>query len=149
MIELKYDKEAFQEITNTLVPKHQQSIILEALNNDSISIEELENLAKRLTGEVEPAGSIVRTSSKPKASMSLYEAIKKEVYKALCTNSKIYSEETGSLVAGLKQLIPIISASLASTFGFAAATVSGAISLVIMMALKIGKNAWCASEAPT
>lgn len=147
MPDLTLNIDDFSEIINELVPAHHRNILTEALA--SVSAEsDFESIGLSLTGEKRNAGFIIATSAQINSEKSMWLAIKNEVYDYLCTNSKTYAKERTESGITIKNIITIITSSIAATFHVALGVVVGAVTLALLSALKIGKNAWCKINTP-
>lgn len=147
MSNLDYNKDEFKEIIIELTPSYQQEILLNALEYNTEN--EFEQLGLQLTGEKRKTGIILPTSmGSTDTNPSIWSAIKNEVYDYLCTKSRKYSKERNEAGSVLRQIITIISTAIGSLFSIAVGLVTGAVTIAIMSALKIGKNAWCNLNRP-
>ncbi|NMZ35358.1 hypothetical protein [Pseudomonas proteolytica] len=95
-----------------------------------------------LTGEINASSVIVRTSI-INHDESLWHSVKNEVYDFLCTSSLKYKPERTEAGSNIKNVIAILAASLAAKFHLALGVISGIVTLAIIGAFKITKNAWC------
>lgn len=137
MTELK--NEDFEDAINEYVPAHQRSILLEALHTPNFDF----NIAGlTLTGEHKINGPIVKTSIIERKG-SLWQMVQDEVFDFLCTKSAKYKTERGEAGVSAKNAIGIIAASLAATYHVAFGVIAGVVTLAVMSAFKITKNAWC------
>ncbi|MDD4928401.1 MAG: hypothetical protein PHP85_03860 [Gallionella sp.] len=148
MCDLTFNKAEFPSAINELVPMHHRKIVEAALNSDSLSESDIENIGLSLTGEQRKTGFIVSTSTLLKAESSMWQAIKNEIYDFLCTKSKTYTKERTDGTLTIKNLITIIATAIGGTFHVAIGVITGAVTLALLCALKIGKNAWCSINAP-
>jgi hypothetical protein len=142
MSELSFNIDDFQNVISELVPAHHRAILTNALEAP-LSESDFENIGLSLTGEKRNAGFIIATSPKVSSEKSMWLAIKNEVYDFLCTKSKTYAKERTEGGLTVKNLITIIATAIAATFHVAVGVITGAVTLALLSALKIGKNAWC------
>jgi len=148
MITPTFNPEEFSKAIYALVPEHQQDLLIGALNAIQLSEHDIERIGLTLTGERLISNSIVRPSSaQPKPDNSMWQAIVNEVYEFLCTNSKKYAQERKEGSHTIKSLITIIATAIAATFHVAIGVIAGAVTLVLLSVLKIGKNAWCKTQS--
>lgn len=143
MSDLKFNKEEFLTVTHELVPLYQQKYITEALDHDLDSEVDFDQLGLMLTGEKRDASFIVPMSAPNEPTLSMWNAIKLEIYDYLCTKSRKYSKERNEANITVKNIVTILATSLAASFNIAIGVITGAVTLALLSALKIGKNAWC------
>lgn len=147
MSDFKYNQEEFNSIIDEIVPSYQRSIIKDAMGLTTDS--EFDQIGLELTGEKREIGLILPTSSpsstKPE---NIWAAIKNEVYDYLCTKSKKYTKERNEAGATIKQIITLIATTIGAMFSITTALITGAVTIALMSALKIGKNAWCSLNEP-
>jgi hypothetical protein len=83
--------------------------------------------------------------------VDFYERVSNEVRKFLSENRE-YSEDRARLLSEIQPtptlLVATISAAIAPELGLAAALVAPAITLVLILAAKVGLRAWCAGGTP-
>jgi len=147
MSDLSLNIDDFINVINDLVPAHHREILVNALEAP-LSESDYENIGLSLTGEKKNAGFIIATSPQVSSEKSMWQAIKNEVYDFLCTKSKTYAKERTEGGLTVKNLITIIATSIAGTFHVALGVITGAVTLALLSALKIGKNAWCKFNLP-
>lgn len=75
--------------------------------------------------------------------LNFRDAIYREVYKFICTNSERYSKERNQIIDGTERLVLILATAIATSLGISLAIVIGIIAAILLTVLKIGKNAWC------
>lgn len=85
----------------------------------------------------------IESEEKTKAKNSLLEAIKKQFYFLLCTNSDQYSDVRKKWSESFKVLFPVLVAAIASQLGVAVSMISGLIAALLMTIFKLPTNAWC------
>lgn len=141
MPELEFKESEFKLLISEIVPSYQRDEILSALNFTDSS--DFEQLGLTLTGESYNSGFTVPTSAPTTSSKSMWLAIKSELYDYLCTTSKKYSNERKEAGVTLKNIITILATAIASSFSVAVGVITGAVTIALLSALKIGKNAWC------
>lgn len=146
MSKLEFKEEEFKSLIKELIPSYQQDQILSALSFTEESDFDLMGLS--LTGENQNSGLIIPTSAPIASSKSMWSAIKSEVYDYLCTTSKKYSKERNEAGITIKNIITILSTAVASSFSIAVGVITGAVTIALLSALKIGKNAWCGINKP-
>lgn len=147
MSDLIFNKDDFLDSVDILVPGFQKNKLLSAINDD-LSEHDLEQIALSLTGEKKDSSAIVPTGGSSASGKSLWGAIKSEVFDYLCTKSRKYSTERKEAGVTIKNVITIIATAVASTFNVAIGVVTGAVTLALLSALKIGQNAWCSINKP-
>jgi hypothetical protein len=146
MSELEFKEDEFKLLISELVPSYQQDQILSGLSLTEES--DFDLLGLSLTGESQNSGIIVPTSAPIASSKSMWLAIKSEVYDYLCTTSRKYSKERKEAGVTIKNIITILATAIASSFSLAVGVLTGAVTLALLSALKIGKHAWCAINKP-
>lgn len=148
MSDLVFDAEQFRAVINEMVPSHQRNQVLAAVDLASPTDSDFDQLGTALTGEQKDSGFLFLTSAPNTKSISTWGAIKTELYDYLCTTSKKYADERKEGVVTIKQLITIVATAVASTFNLAIGVIVGAVTVAVMSALKIGRNAWCTVNKP-
>ena len=148
MYELTLNTQEFIEAATEMVPSFQINRILEVINDDTLCESDFDQVGLSLTGERRGSGLIVPTAAPTGAAGSIWAAIKGEVYDYLCTTSRKYSKERREAGVTIKNLITILSTAVASSFNIAVGVVTGAVTIALLSALKIGKNAWCETHKP-
>jgi len=143
MSELIFDVQEFLNAANELVPAHQKNKVLSAINSEAMDESEFNQIGLSLTGERRDSGLVVPTSAPNSGGGSIWAAIKSEVYDYLCTTSRKYSSERKEAKITVKNIITILATAVASSFNVAIGVVAGAVTIALLSALKIGKNAWC------
>jgi hypothetical protein len=146
MSDLEYDENEFKLIISELIPSYQQEEILGAL--DLVEESDFEQIGLSLTGEKRNSSLIIPTAAPSTSSNSMWAAIKSEVYDYLCTTSRKYSKERKEVGVTVKNIITILSTAIASSFSLAVGVITGAVTIALLSALKIGKNAWCGINVP-
>lgn len=149
MSELNFNKDEFKHVIDELVPTHQKETVFSALNIEHDDFLNFDNIGLMLTGEKRESGFIYSTGVENKTQESMWGNIKSEVFNYLCTNSKKYSKERKEAGITLKNIVTIIATAVASHFSIAAGVIMGAVTVALMSALKIGKNAWCQANKPS
>jgi len=149
MSELSFDKQEFLAAVNELVPVFQRNKVVLAMNNEVMDESDFDQIGLSLTGEKMNSGLVVLTSAPGTQGGSIWGAIKGEVYDYFCTTSKKYSKERKDAGITIKNLITVLSTALASTFNVAVGVITGAVTIALFSALKIGKNAWCNLNSPS
>ncbi|MFC5401458.1 hypothetical protein [Cohnella soli] len=74
---------------------------------------------------------------------SIYTYIKSEIHKLLCGDSKEYAQERKGALESFNKVVLLVSTAVAARFGLEVGLVTGVISLILLGAYKIGRNAWC------
>ncbi|MDI4638907.1 MULTISPECIES: hypothetical protein [Halomonadaceae] len=148
MSELVFDTQEFLDAANELVPDFQRNKVVSAINNKDMDESDFDQIGLKLTGETRDSGLVVPTSAQNGSDGSIWGAIKGEVYDYLCTKSRKYSKERKEAGISVKNLIMILATAVASSFNVAVGVVTGAVTIAVLSALKIGKNAWCEMNRP-
>ncbi|WP_129240799.1 hypothetical protein WHX56_20435 [Achromobacter veterisilvae] len=149
MFDFQYDAGAFREIVDELVPGYQRSIILSALESAADSDKDFDAIGLGLTGEQVDAGLMLLTGTGSRENrQSMWGAIKAELFDLFCTASKKYSNERKDGIATIKHVVLIIATAVAAQFHVAVGVVVGAVTVAVMGALKITRNAWCEVNRP-
>lgn len=148
MSELIYNQEEFIEAVDELIPEFQRKKIIEFIKSGQDNNLEYDQMGLSLTGEKRDLGLIIPTSAPSTSGGSLWGSIKREIYDYMCTTSRKYSKERGEAGTTIKQLITILATAIASSFHLAIGVVTGAVTIALLSALKIGKNAWCKINTP-
>ncbi|MEE2603975.1 MAG: hypothetical protein VX595_12985 [Pseudomonadota bacterium] len=148
MSELVFDPQDFINAANELVPAYQKSKIIAAINNETMDESDFDQIGLSLTGEKRDSGLVVPTSAPNASSGSIWGAIKGELFDYLCTTSRKYSKERKEAGITVKNIITILATAVASSFDIAVGVVTGAVTIALLSALKIGKNAWCELNKP-
>lgn len=80
----------------------------------------------------------------------VFNAIKNEIYDLMCTSSAKYSEvrKEGDIRKYINQAVTFIAGLLASSLHIAITAIAGAVSLLLFLAIKMGKNSWCSLNSP-
>lgn len=148
MSELVFDRQEFLDAANELVPAFQKNKVLAAIDSESLDEPDFDQIGLALTGEKRNSGVVIPTSAPNASSGSMWGAIKGEVFDYLCTTSRRYSKERKEAGITIKNLITILATAVASSFNVAIGVVAGAVTIALISALKIGKNAWCELNKP-
>jgi hypothetical protein len=146
MSEIEFNDDEFRTAINDLIPSYQQAQLLGALNLSEES--DFDQLGLSLTGEKRNSSFIVPTSAPATSSKSMWTAIKYELHDYLCTKSRKYSKERKEASITIKNIVTILATAIASSFSIAIGVITGAVTLALMSALKIGRNAWCNINTP-
>lgn len=149
MSELIFDMQEFLNAANELVPAYQKEKILAAINSEAMDESTFDQIGLSLTGEKRDSGLVIPTSAPNAAGGSMWGAIKGEVYDYLCTTSRKYLKERKEAGITIKNVITILATAVASSFNIAIGVVAGAVTIALLSALKIGKNAWCEVNKPS
>ena len=148
MTELTFDAVEIQEAVNELVPEFQRKLVFDAVGIETPTESDFDRIGLSLTGEQKKLGFIVATSVPLVSERSMWGAIKVELYDLLCTSSKKYANERREGGLTVKNTITIVATAVASTFHVAFGVIAGAVTVALLSALKIGKNAWCEINKP-
>lgn len=143
MLELEFSAEEFRTLTLELVPSFQRNRVLAGLDLIAPSDADFDAIGTALTGEQELSTFLFLTGAAGRSKTSLWAAIKAEVYDFLCTNSRKYSVERKDGAVTIKNVVTILASALAGSFNLALGVVVGAVTVALMSAVKIGRNAWC------
>lgn len=146
MSDLEFNEQDFQSVINELVPSYQREQISEGLGYTEE--QEFDQLGLALTGEKQNSGLIVPTSAPAESNKSMWSAIKSEVYDYMCTTSRKYSKERKEAGITVKNIVTILATAVASSFSIAVGVITGAVTVALLSAMKIGKNAWCGINKP-
>jgi hypothetical protein len=146
MSEIEFNEDEFRSAINDLIPSYQQEQLLGALDLSEES--DFEQLGLLLTGEKRNSSLIVPTSAPVASSKSMWAAIKSELHDYLCTKSRKYSKERKEASITIKNIITILATAIASSFSIAVGVITGAVTIALLSALKIGRNAWCTINTP-
>lgn len=141
MNELIFDKEITTAVIKELIPSYQQDMVLGVLN--ATTEIEFDSIGMSLTGELRPNSVVVMTSSQNPSTGGMLKEIKSEIYDFFCTTSKKYKDERSKSTITLNSLILVISNTISAYYHIAVGVVIGAVTVVLIGVLKIGKNAWC------
>lgn len=148
MPELNYSEEEFISAIEELVPSYQREQLIQLVTTESFEESDFDQLGMTLTGEKRDSGLIIPTAAPKTSSVSMWGAIKLEVYDYVCTTSRKYSKERKEAGVTIKNIITIIATAVASSFSIAVGVITGAVTIALLSALKIGKNAWCGINKP-
>ncbi|MEZ2724903.1 hypothetical protein ACBQ21_13025 [Pseudomonas putida] len=133
------EQQQILDAINELVPQHLHSYLEGALSANGFDFDRAGLL---LTGELNPSATTVQTSV-IKREGSLWLGIQSEIYDFLCTSSSTYKKERAEAGVSLKNIIAILATSVAAKFHIALGIASGIVTLAIIAAFKLTKNAWC------
>lgn len=145
MPEVKFNENDVKEFIFESVPIYNREIALSSL---ALEANELEDLGLKLTGESTNKSFVINTGSGVTAGKSLWACIKKEVYEYFCTTSAKYRAERNKAEVTFKNILMILATAIASQFNLAIGVVAGAVTVAVISVFKIGKNAWCETNAP-
>lgn len=149
MFDLQYDANAFRQVVEELVLGYQRSAVLSVLETAEASDKDFDAIGIGLTGEQVDAGFIFLTGTgAPKNHQSMWGAIKAELFDFLCTPSKKYANERKEGALTIKHVVLIIATAVAAQFHVAVGVIVGAVTVALMSALKITRNAWCEVNHP-
>lgn len=149
MSELTFDADQLKAVVEELVPSHQRDHVLAALALEDPTQADFDRCGTALTGEQVNTSFLLWTAARGIKRDSLWAAIKDETYDLLCTTSKKYSTERGKAESTIRDTVMIIATAVAATFNLALGVVVGAVTVAVMCALKVGRNAWCEVNKPT
>ena len=149
MPELLFDKQAFQSLIDDVVPPHQRAILSKALEIEAITEAAFDDIGLTITGEKRQLNVMLYTGAPSEGRSSMWAHIKAELYDYLCTSSKKYSTERNDAGATIKSVVTIVATAIGSHFNLALGVVVGAVTVALMSALKVGKNAWCEANKPS
>lgn len=126
-------------LISELTPRHMHAFLKKAwLEKDF----DLDRAGMTLTGEINSSTMMVKTS-KINRQNSLWLTVQAEVYDFLCTKSATYKTERAEAGMSAKNIISIVAAALAGKLHLALGVVIGIVTLAIIGAFKLTKNAWC------
>lgn len=143
MAELILDKAEFKTVIEELVPEYQRAIVLKALDLESTSEADFDEIGLSITGEKRQSSLMLYAGVPNQGRTGVWVHVKAELYEYLCTSSKKYTQERNEGSATLKNVITVVATAIASSFNVAVGVVVGAVTIALLSALKIGKNAWC------
>jgi hypothetical protein len=144
MLDLQYDANAFRQTINELVPGYQQSAVLSLLESAEAGDKDFDSIGLGLTGEKANVGFVFLTGTRAQENdQTIWGAIKAELYDFLCTKSKRYANERKDGVTTIKHVVVIIATAVSAQFHVAVGVIAGAVTVALMSALKITRNAWC------
>lgn len=144
MPDLAYHPDDFKSFIEESVPAFQRNLVLSALNIENATDQAFDLVGTTLTGEQKSLGFILLTGAQGGAAgKSIWGAIKREIYDLLCTNSKKYANDRKEGALTIKNLILVVATSIAASFHVAIGVITGAVTVGVMGALRVGKNAWC------
>lgn len=146
MVELNLDVASLTAAVNELVPTYQRAKVLGTLAIDSMNEADFDEIGLALTGEKRELGLLLYAGAPSQTRPGIWLHVKGEVYDFLCTSSAKYAAERNDGGVTIKQLITIVATAVGSTFNLAVGVVVGAVTVALISALKIGKNAWCAAN---
>jgi len=149
MCDLQFDSDEFKSVIEQLVPDHQKTKVLSALDLQNATEADFNEMGTALTGEQSVGGFIFYTSTGARSKLSLWAAIKAELYDLFCTASNKYAAERKDGVLTIKNTVTVIATAVAASFNLALGVVMGAVTLALMCLLKIGRNAWCSVNQPS
>jgi hypothetical protein len=135
------DRAEFEDAIAEYVPQSKRPLIMEALDGDENHIE---LLGRQLSGDSPANSFMVVTARRDPSTTSVWQAVKSEIFDLFCSESKRYEEERKGGKGIVKKTIHAIGLIVAANFNIGLAVVSPIVTLGLMLALKIGKNAWCA-----
>ncbi|MET3627187.1 hypothetical protein [Burkholderia sp. 572] len=139
------EAEFYEAITDVVAP-YQRDQLLEIVRNPTVEVVQIDALAMSLLGESRVVGIVVptRTSgSDPENTAPITGYVKREIIDLLCTNSARYKNERKEGLSTVKNLITIIATAASSQYSLPVGVLAGAVTLLLMAALKIGRNAYC------
>lgn len=126
-----------------LAPKHMQQYLKNALEDPDF---DFDRAGMILTGEINSSSMVVKTSRVHRQD-SLWSVVKDEVYDFLCTTSAAYKTERTEAGTSIKNVISIVAAAVAGKLHLALGVIIGIVTLAVIGAFKLTKNAWCKLQA--
>lgn len=149
MFDLQYDANAFRKTIDELVPRYQQSAVLSLLETAEAGDKDFDAIGLGLTGEKADAGFVFLTGTRAQENgQTIWGAIKAELYDFLCTKSKKYASERKDGATTIKHVVIIIATAVSAQFHVTVGVIAGAVTVALMSALKITRNAWCEINQP-
>jgi hypothetical protein len=152
MIDLQFDLNEAEAFVRELVPSYQQIQILAVVVDTDPPLALIEETGMRLVEEKGTATFIGPTKVGGAASgtmnPAIWSAVKSQVYDLFCTDSDQYAEQRKEGVATEKNLITIVATAVAAHFSLPLGVMVGAVTLCLMCALKVGRNAYCETHKP-
>jgi hypothetical protein len=145
-IEVTFDESEFRDVIADVAVSYQRTEILAMLSTPPEEFAKIDALAMSLLGEATSYGIVVptRTSSAgTDVNAPITSYIKRELRDLLCTNSTRYKNERKEGLSTVKNLVMIVTTAVSSHYSLPGGIVAGAVSLLLMAALKIGRNAYC------
>jgi hypothetical protein len=143
MPDLVFDTTSFSAAIDELVPEYQRTLVRQALELNSATEADFDGIGLLITGEKRQNKMMFYTGVPGERQPSVWEHVKAELYDFLCTSSKKYAQERNDGATTIKQVIAIVATAIASTINVAVGVIVGAVTVALISALKIGKNAWC------
>ncbi len=133
-----HNKEILDAI-NELTPTYMHDFLIKALEQDDF---DFDRQGMILTGETSASTFIVRTSI-IRRDESIWLGIQDEIFDFLCTTSSKYKSERSQANDNIKKIILVIAGFLAAKLQLAASVIAGFVTLAVIGAFKVTKNAWC------
>ncbi|MBH3398299.1 hypothetical protein I5S60_01830 [Pseudomonas fluorescens] len=127
------------EAISELAPKYMHQYLKNALQTPDF---DFDRAGMILTGEINSSSMVVKTSTVHRQD-SLWSVVKEEVYEFLCTKSTAYRTERTEAGTSIKNVISIVAAAVAGKLHLALGVVIGIVTLAVIGAFKLTKNAWC------
>jgi hypothetical protein len=147
MPELTYDKQEFQALIDEAVPPHQRAILSKALDIEGSTEAAFDDIGLTITGEKRQSNVMLYTGVPGEGRGSMWAHVKAEVYDYLLYFVQKYSTERND-AANIKSVVTIVATAIGSHFNLALGVIVGAVTVALMSALKVGKNAWCEANKP-
>jgi len=148
MDELAFDRGEFDGLVDEIVPAYQRVQVKKALDLESTTEAHFDDIGLSITGEKRENSSMFYTGAPGQVGTGVWDYIKAETYDLLCTKSAKYASDRKEGSATVKNVITIVATAAAAHFNVAAGVMTGAVTVCLISALKIGKNAWCQANRP-
>jgi len=149
--DLTFDQIDIPSVINDVVPQSQRKAVAAVLTSDSFTEADVDAAGMRLLGDMPSASFILPTGAPLGPGLkkgNLFAHLKAEAYDLFCTNSDVYASERKDGTQTVKNLITILATAAGGTYSVSAAVFTGAATLVVMLVLKMGLNAYCKAHAP-
>lgn len=115
------------------VNSKQKNILYRLLEEEEVN--KMENLAMNTLDE--PNG---------RKRKKLFNAVKGELYRLLCTDEGYYNPERSKVVGNIELLVPALAGTIATAIGIAAGVITALVAALLMIILKVGRQAWCKAQ---
>ncbi|WP_155639707.1 hypothetical protein [Burkholderia cepacia] len=143
-----FNESEFRDAVSDLVVPFQQSTVLSLIDKPASDANDIEAMAMQFLGESRASGIILPMradgpSSSAGTGAPISTFIRRELLDLLCTNSARYRNERKEGISTVKNLITIVATAASAHYSLPLGVVTGAVTLLLMSALKVGRNAYC------
>jgi hypothetical protein len=142
MPDFAFSVEEMRAFAEGSLPKYQAELVFELLADPDLDDHKVDTLGEKFTGEYDESSMIINVGAKRKKN-TFWINVKKEVYKAFCTETPEYSKERSIVGNGFENVVSTISGILVAQFNLAAGIATGLSTVALIGVAKVGKNAWC------